>query len=115
MSRVSVNLEGKAYLFWLRIDTNKEFPQAVKDVLAKIVSNNKLKSRVRQLTKTRIVCDPAVFDLIQAELDVSNSCTCALFAQQYGSDEMMALVVDAKMYGKDKDAYDKILRLLRYE
>lgn len=113
MSKLQAQIGQHTYRFWIRIDSTSEFPEKVRAFVNGIRHNRRFSSHVRTFTDNRLICTAPLFDKVQADLDVMGSCTASLFAEDTSTHKMRKVIDKCKMYGNDKDNYDKLLRMIR--
>lgn len=111
MVRNTITRGDKTYNLWIRIDTKKAFPDKILNTIQKVVNSKSGKRHVKKLSANRIICSPALYEKIQSQVDVLNSCEVSLFVE-VGGGKTKALIKDAKNYGVVKDDYDKLLRYI---
>lgn len=111
MVRNTVTSGDKTYSLWVRIDTKKPFPETILNNVQKVARSAAGKKHVKKVSTTRIICSPALFERLQAQVDILATCEISLFVAT-GNGKTKALVKDAKNYGAAKDEYDKLLRFI---
>jgi hypothetical protein len=111
MVRNTVTSGDKTYSLWIRVDTKKAFPDKILTTVQKVARSKSGKRHVKKISETRLICSPALYEKIQSQVDILNSCEVSLFVE-IGGGKTKALVKDAKNYGVVKDDYDKLLRYI---
>ena len=110
MVRNTITSGEKVYNLLIRIDTKKPFPDKILNMVQKVAHSKSGKRHVKKISNTRIICSPALYERIQAQIDIMQSCEVSLFVIANGKTK--ALIKDAKDYGTEKDNYDKLLRYI---
>lgn len=111
MVRNTVTSGDKTYNLWIRVDTKKPFPDKILTTVQKVARSESGKRHVKKISETRLICSPALYEKLQSQIDVLNSCEVSLFIDA-GNGKTKALIKDAKNYGVVKDDYDKLLRYI---
>lgn len=111
MVRNTVTSGDKTYNLWIRVDTKKPFPDKILTTVQKVARSKSGKRHVKKISEIRLICSPALYEKLQSQIDVLNSCEVSLFIDA-GNGKTKALIKDAKNYGVVKDDYDKLLRYI---
>lgn len=111
MVRNTVTSGDKTYSLWIRVDTKKPFPDKILTTVQKVARSKSGKRHVKKISEARLICSPALYEKLQSQIDVLNSCEVSLFVDA-GKGKTKALIKDAKNYGVVKDDYDKLLRCI---
>lgn len=111
MARNTVTSGDKTYNLWIRVDTKKPFPDKILTAVQKVARSKSGKRHIKKISEKRLICSPALYEKLQSQIDVLNSCEVSLFIDA-GNGKTKALIKDAKNYGVVKDDYDKLLRYI---